>query len=135
MLSSTIPKTLFRSRLGVGASLELKKCPVVVYRPGFGYQQVNCCVSTPVITSGIMILDGGMAFASGLKIIDGGSFITTEPNTFDGGTSFISGLKNVTGGTAFSSGQKAISGGTAFSSGNTIITVVSGDIIVDGGKS
>lgn len=85
MLSSTIPKTLFRSRLGVGASFELKKCPLVVYRPGVGYQQVNCCVIRSEITPGIMVLDGGMAFASGLRILDGGTVSSSGKRIVDGG--------------------------------------------------
>lgn len=134
MLSSKIPKTLFRSRLGVGTSLEVKKSPVMVYRPGVGYQQVNCCVIGPDITPGIIILDGGTAFASGLRIVDGGSFITTEPKTFDGGSSSASGEKLVMGGTAFSSGRKVVNGGTAFSSGKKVVTAITGKTIVDGGN-
>lgn len=135
MLSSTLSKTLFRSRLGVGTSPELKKCPAVVYRPGVGYQQVECCVIRPSIAPGIVILDGGTAFASGARIVDGGSFITTEPKTFDGGTSSTSGAKVIMGGTAFSSGRKTINGGTAFSSGKRIVTSITGDVIVDGGNT
>jgi len=135
MLSSTIPKTLFRSRLGVGSSPEIKKCPVVIYRPGVGYQQPNCCVSKYDITPGILILDGGTSFASGLRIIDGGGFFTTQPNIFDGGTPSASGIKIATAGTAFSSGQKIISGETSFSSRKRTIIPIVGKVIVDGGKS
>jgi len=62
------PKNLFRSGLGVGMSSQVKKGPVMVYRPGVGYQQVQC---TSVCTALRITLDGGSPWASGLKIIDG----------------------------------------------------------------
>jgi len=52
-------------------SLEVKKCPSVIYRPGIGYQQANCCSKPASKPTPRNTLDGGTPFLSGLKIIDG----------------------------------------------------------------
>jgi len=75
-----VPGNLYRAKLGISISRELKKSPPVVYRPGVGYQKPTCCVIPPPIIR--TTIDGGSPYASGLKIIDG-----------NGGASIIDGGK------------------------------------------
>ena len=65
--TQAFPGNLFRSRLGVGMSPEVKKSPQFRFVPGVGLTQIQCCfINIPTI-------DGGNPFATGPLIFDGGS--------------------------------------------------------------
>lgn len=69
---SSFSSNLYRSGLGVGMSPAVKKAPLLIYRPGVGFEQPVCCLKAPYVPPLFYgILDGGTPRASGPRIIDG----------------------------------------------------------------
>ena len=81
---SHITNTMYRARLGVGASREVKKSPSYRLIPGVGVVQINCCHIPRKVTkysfydggnpaeSRTLIIDGGISFMSDMLVLNGG---------------------------------------------------------------
>jgi hypothetical protein len=81
---SHITNTMYRARLGVGASREVKKSPSYRLIPGVGVVQINCCHIPRKVTkysfydggnpveSRSLIIDGGISFMSDMLVLNGG---------------------------------------------------------------
>lgn len=74
---------MYRARLGVGTSREVKKLPVMRFSPIFGLRKVECC-QKPRIPK--RIIDGGTPSSIATSILNGGNPSSTSSNILNGGT-------------------------------------------------
>lgn len=81
---SHITNRMYRARLGVGASREVKKSPSYRSIPGVGVVQINCCF-IPRKPNKYSFYDGGNPIVSRATVVDGGISFMSDMLVLNGG--------------------------------------------------
>ena len=77
------PDNIYRAKLGIGLSPEVKKTPRMTYRPGVGLVPIGCC--EPPYVPPPIVFDGGSPAMSGPLVLDGGNPSGSGAIHYDGG--------------------------------------------------